>query len=73
VEQALLDTYSQGFSIYRLQNLIRLGGKGGQVLELENLYVNMLKKLESLAKQLFESSDVLFEKVGLFPPLKIVV
>lgn len=57
-----MDTYSQGFSIYRLQNLIRLGGKGGQVLELENLYVNMLKKLESLAKQLFESSDVLFEK-----------
>ncbi len=41
--------YSQGFSIYRLQNLIRLGGKGGQVLELEDLYMNMLKKLESLA------------------------
>jgi hypothetical protein len=57
--------YSQGFSIYRLQNLIRLGGKGSQVLELEDLYMNMLKKLESLAKQVFESSDVLFEKVGI--------
>ncbi len=64
--------YSQGFSIYRLQNLIRLGGKGGQVLELEDLYMNMLKKLESLAKKMFESSDVFFKKVGLFPPLKIV-
>lgn len=67
-----MDMYSQGFSIYRLQNLIRLGGKGSQVLELEDLYMNKLKKLESLAKQVFERSDVLFEKVGLFPPLKIM-
>jgi len=52
--------------------LIKLGGKGGQVLELEDLYMNMLKKLESLAKKMFESSDVFFKKVGLFPPLKIV-
>ncbi len=72
MEQALLDMYSQGFSIYRLQSLIRLGGKGAQVLELEDLYMNVLKKLESLAKQVFESFDVLFEKVGLFSPLKIV-
>jgi hypothetical protein len=62
-EQALLDMYSQDFSVDRLQKLISSGGKGGHVQELEDLYTKMLKKLEGLAKQVCESSDALVAKV----------
>ncbi|CAK9196425.1 unnamed protein product [Sphagnum troendelagicum] len=61
-EQALLDMYSQDFSVDRLQKLISSGGKGGHVQELEDLYTKMLKKLEGLAKQVCESSDALVAK-----------
>ena len=62
-EQALLDMYSQDFSVDRLQSLVRVEGKGGHVGELEDLYLKMLKKLENLAKQVCESSDAIAEQV----------
>lgn len=62
-EQALLDMYSQDFSVDRLQSLVRVEGKGGNVGELEDLYLKMLKKLENLAKQVCESSDAIAEQV----------
>ncbi|KAG0591084.1 hypothetical protein M758_1G145000 [Ceratodon purpureus] len=61
-DQALLDMYSQDFSVDRLQSLIRTEGEGGSVRELEALYRTMLRKLDVLAKQVCEGNGVIFEQ-----------
>lgn len=62
-DQALLDMYSQDFSVDRLHSLIRTEGEGGSVRELETLYRTMLRKLDVLAKQVCEGNEVIFEQV----------
>lgn len=61
-DQALLDMYSQDFSVDRLHSLIRTEGEGGSVRELETLYRTMLRKLDVLAKQVCEGNEVIFEQ-----------
>lgn len=61
-DQALLDMYSQDFSVDRLHSLIRTEGEGGSVRELEALYRTMLRKLDVLAKQVCEGNEVIFEQ-----------
>ena len=62
-DQALLDMYSEDFSVDRLQSLVRTEGEGGSVRELEALYRTMLRKLDVLAKQVCEGNEVIFEQV----------
>lgn len=62
-DQALLDMYSQDFSVDRLHSLTRTEGEGGSVRELETLYRTMLRKLDVLAKQVCEGNEVIYEQV----------
>lgn len=62
-DQALLDMYSQDFSVDRLHSLIRTEGEGGSVRELETLYRTMLRKLDVLAKQVCEGNQLIYEQV----------
>lgn len=62
-DRALLDMYSQDFTVDRLHSLIRTEGEGGSVRELETLYRTMLRKLDVLAKQVCEGNEVIFEQV----------
>ena len=62
-DQALLDMYSQDFTVDRLHSLIRTEGEGGSVRELEALYRTMLRKLDVLAKQVCEGNEIIFEQV----------
>lgn len=61
-DQALLDMYSQDFSVGRLHSLISTEEQGGSVRELEALYRTMLRKLDVLAKQVCEGNEVIFEQ-----------
>lgn len=61
-DQALLDMYSQDFSVDRLHSLIKTEGEGGSVRELETLYRTMLKKLDVLAKEVCEGNEVVYEQ-----------
>ncbi|XP_020530786.1 uncharacterized protein LOC18423466 isoform X1 [Amborella trichopoda] len=62
IEQKAMDACAEGFSITRLGRL--MGSEPARyTAELEELYGKMLKRLESLAQQVVESSAKLLEQV----------